>query len=90
LELRHEGLLKVFFADAVDRGHRAELIRGIADQHREKLKQLRQVEAGLENGLGECGDGNEEPACDLVLRFGLDFQEWVIAWCEREIERNGA
>jgi len=86
LEMRHEGLLKVFFADSVDRQHRNDLVRGIAGQHREKLNQLLAVSAGIE----ASGQEEDELSCDLVLRFGIEFQEWIIGWCEREIERNEA
>jgi len=83
LEMRHEGLLKLFFADSVDTRHRQDLISGIAQQHREKLDQLKAVEAGIEQA-------DDELACDLVLRFGIEFQEWIIDWCERETRRKEA
>ena len=29
----------------------------------------------------------EDPFVDLVLRFGLDYCEWMVGWCERQEER---
>jgi DNA-binding PadR family transcriptional regulator len=87
LELRHEGLLKVFFADALPRERRNELLDGIAGQHRQKLAELRKV-AGADWPADGESPREDEPACDTVLRFGIEFQEWVIDWCDREIRRN--
>jgi len=78
MELRHEGLLKVFFADALPRNERADMLRAMAAQHREKRDQLAEV--------GEHQPPVEgTPSWSLVLRFGLDFNDWVVEWCERAI-----
>ncbi len=81
LELRHEGMLKVFFADALPAGERASTLRAMVAQHREHAAQLELTKESLEAE----GERDESSWCDLVLRFGLDFNEWVIDWCEREI-----
>lgn len=81
LELRHDGMLKVFFADALPPGERVWMLRAMLAQHREQVAQLERtretVEAEGRRELDPCGD--------LVLRFGLDLHDWVAAWCEREI-----
>lgn len=80
MELRHEGLLKVFFADALPRRERVEMLQAMADQHREKRGQLAAVEREVHELPAE-GD----PSWSLVLRFGLEFNQWVVEWCERTI-----
>jgi DNA-binding PadR family transcriptional regulator len=80
-ELRHEGLLKVFFSDATSKDGRRRLMEDIAGHHREKLTELRE--------LAETDDAVEAgSAPELVLRFGLDFQQWIVEWWEAEISRD--
>ncbi len=81
LELRHEGMLKVFFADALPARERVKTLKAMVDQHRQHEAQLR-----LTRETVDADDEYDKDSwCDLVLRFGLDFNEWVIGWCEREI-----
>jgi PadR family transcriptional regulator, regulatory protein AphA len=75
-EMRHEALLKVFFADALPEHERAQRLLDMAAGHREKLAELRAVEASIPEG----GRG-ASPA--TALRFGIEFNEWVAAWCEQ-------
>jgi DNA-binding PadR family transcriptional regulator len=75
-ELRHEGLLKVFFADALPPGERRQRLLDMRDQHLEKLKLLREFEASLP---GKSPRGSPY----LVLRYGIEFNTWAAAWCER-------
>ncbi len=74
LEMRHEGMLKVFFADAVPRDERVRLLRDMRDQHLAKLKALRAVEATAEH---------PESSAYLILSFGIEFNQWIADWCER-------
>jgi DNA-binding PadR family transcriptional regulator len=80
-ELRHEGLLKVFFSDATSTNRRLELMADIARHHREKLAELRDL-AEADSSI-EAGSSP-----DLILRFGLDFQRWIVNWWEDEIART--
>jgi PadR family transcriptional regulator AphA len=75
-ELRDEGLLKLFFADAAPAGAAATLEAKRA-HHAAKLEELRTIEA------------REQPSgfSALVLRYGIDLNEWVVAWCDREAKR---
>jgi DNA-binding PadR family transcriptional regulator len=75
-EMRHEGMLKVFFADALPPRERVERLRDMEAQHRAKVAALRAVEAGA--------DKDPESSAYTVLRFGIEFNEWVAEWCERE------
>jgi len=81
LELRHEGMLKVFFADSLPPGERVWMLRAMLAQHREQATQLERTRETVEAE----GRRHLDPYCDLILRFGLDFNDWVAAWCEREI-----
>jgi DNA-binding PadR family transcriptional regulator len=86
LEMRHEGMLKVFFADALPPRERVQRVRDMGEQHRAKAAVLHEVEAGLAK--------SSESSAYQVLRFGIEFNEWVAEWCERTAgeleERLGA
>jgi hypothetical protein len=73
--MRHEGMLKVFFADALPPRDRVQRLRDMETQHRAKVAALREVEAGAEK------DPNS--SAYTVLRFGIEFNEWVAEWCEQ-------
>jgi DNA-binding PadR family transcriptional regulator len=75
LEMRHEGMLKIFFSDALDPRARIERIRDMGEQHRRKAAELREVEAVVTKP--------EDSSGYLVLRFGIEFNDWVAEWCDR-------
>ena len=75
LEMRHEGMLKVFFADALGPGERRQRLLDMREQHLEKLAALRAVEAARTK--------DEDTSTYLILRFGIEFNEWIAEWCER-------
>jgi len=69
-------MLKVFFGDALPRAEREQRLLDMRDQHLEKLERLREVEAGIpEESRGK--------STYLVLRFGIELNEWAAAWCEQ-------
>jgi PadR family transcriptional regulator, regulatory protein AphA len=74
-EMREEGLLKLFFADALPREEAVEILRAMR-AHREavgaQLRGMEQVKADL-----------EDPFPMIVLRSGIEFTEWFADWCER-------
>ena len=74
-EMRHEGMLKLFFADALEPRERVQRLRDMEAQHRAKVTALREVEAGASK--------SPDSSAYLVLRFGIEFNEWVVEWCER-------
>ena len=82
LEMRHEGMLKVFFADALPPEQRVRRLLDMRDQHLAKLAALREVEATR----AKQGDSSAY----LILRFGIEFNQWIADWCERAAERLGA
>jgi DNA-binding PadR family transcriptional regulator len=75
LEMRHEGMLKVFFADALDPRERVQRIHDMGEQHRRKVAVLHEVEAGASK--------SPDSSALLILRFGIEFNEWVAEWCDR-------
>ena len=77
LEYRDEGLLKLFFSEVSP--ERAEGILAAKQQmHERALAQLQAVE---ERTLATKAAGDPFP--NLVLRFGIESNEWTVAWCER-------
>jgi len=86
LELRDEGLLKLFFAGAASRGKAAAIIDARQRLAEEKLAALRAIEP-----LAAETASSDDPFPHLVLRYGLEMSEWTIAWCKRaraELERS--
>jgi PadR family transcriptional regulator AphA len=78
-ELRDESLLRLFFADALPRAEALGLVRARRDGFARVLAALRALDDG-----GRDGD---PPFVNLVYRWGIDYCEWEIAWCERQERR---
>ena len=75
-EMRHEGMLKLFFADVLPPRERVERMRDLGRVHAEKVAALRVIE--------EAASKAPDSSAYLVLRFGIEFNEWAADWCERE------
>jgi DNA-binding PadR family transcriptional regulator len=74
-EMREEGLLKLFFAGALAPEEAIEILRAIREQRLDLSKRLRAMEpAKVEM---------EDPFPLMVLRAGIEFNEWFADWCER-------
>jgi DNA-binding PadR family transcriptional regulator len=87
VELRHEGLLKLFFADALGSTEaRIAVLEDIAAVHRRQVRELEVIEGEICLDEGEPDPGRDPGTPEFVLRFGLDFHRWVVSWYEREIE----
>jgi PadR family transcriptional regulator, regulatory protein AphA len=78
IELRDESLLRLFFADALPREDALRLLEGRKRGHEEFLEVLREIDAL---------PGVDPPFVDLVLRWGIAFNEWGIEWCEEQLQR---
>jgi DNA-binding PadR family transcriptional regulator len=78
IELRDESLLRLFFADALPNDEALMLLEGRRRGHEEYLEVLRAIDAR---------PGTDPPFVDLVLRWGIDFNEWGAKWCEEQLER---
>jgi DNA-binding PadR family transcriptional regulator len=77
-ESRDETMLKLFFADAVGEGATEQALEGKRDHHREVAGRLRQIQAGK--------DADTPSSAMRTLRLGIEWNEWVAGWCERELE----
>jgi len=74
-EMREEGLLKLFFAGAVAPEEAAEILRTMRERRLDLTARLRAMEPKtLEK---------EDPYPLMVLRAGIEFNEWFAEWCER-------
>jgi PadR family transcriptional regulator, regulatory protein AphA len=81
IELRDESLLRLFFADALPREQALLLLEGRKRGHEEYLETLRAIDAR---------PGEDPPFVDLVLRWGIAFNEWGAQWCEEQLKRLSA
>jgi PadR family transcriptional regulator, regulatory protein AphA len=77
-ELRDENLLRLFFADALPRERAMLLLEGRRRWFEELLEVLRGIEGR---------PGADPPFVDLVLRWGIDFNEWGAEWCKVQLQR---
>jgi DNA-binding PadR family transcriptional regulator len=79
IELRDESLLRLFFADALPREQALQLLEGRKRGHEEYLDVLRAIQA--------LPGGPDPTFVDLVLHWGIDFNEWGARWCEEQLQR---
>lgn len=76
-ELRDEALLKLFFADAAPAGNAVRTLEAMQRRGEDKVARLREIEPL------PAAAADADPYPYLVLRFGIAFNEWITAWCER-------
>jgi len=79
IELRDESLLRLFFADALPHDEALMLLEGRKRGHEQYLEVLREIQ--------KLPGGPDPTYVDLVLRWGIDFNEWGAKWCEEQLER---
>jgi PadR family transcriptional regulator, regulatory protein AphA len=80
-ELRDEGLLKLFFADAAGGEAALQALDAKRREHERVLARLEDVEA----------TGRPDGFARHVLRYGIECNRWQAEWCERtmrEIEND--
>jgi DNA-binding PadR family transcriptional regulator len=75
-EMRHEGMLKLFFAGALEPSEQVERLRDMEGQHRRKVEALREIEPAASQA--------PDSFPFLVLRFGIESNEWIAEWCARK------
>jgi DNA-binding PadR family transcriptional regulator len=80
IELRDESLLRLFFSDALPREQALGLLEARKRGHEEYLAVLRAIDER---------PGTDPEFVDLVLRWGIDFNEWGVKWCEEQLKRLG-
>jgi DNA-binding PadR family transcriptional regulator len=79
IELRDESLLRLFFCDTLPREQALMLLAGRREGYRQMLQYLK----SLDDGSGVP----DPPFVDLVYRWGLDYCEWGIQWCDQQERR---
>ena len=77
-ELRDESLLKLFFADMLPLEQALEQLQQRRTGHAQFLAILREIAAR---------PGDDPPFVDLVLRYGIAYGEFNVAWCEEQETR---
>lgn len=82
-ELRHEGVLRFFFADALDHEERVELLHAMRAKHERLREELMQIMPGAEEASGKGGNSLSL----LTLETGIAYQEFFVALCDR-LERR--
>ena len=73
-EMREEGLLKLFFAGVLKPAEAVETLRSMRRMRLDLVEHLRAMEP---KGT------TEDPYPPMVLRAGIEFNEWFAGWCER-------
>jgi DNA-binding PadR family transcriptional regulator len=84
-ELRDEGLLKLFFADALEPRDALELVRSFRAQRQATLDRLRGIETGHKAKVAAGLPGIQFHG--IVLDYGLEFYGWAVDWSSR-LERR--
>jgi DNA-binding PadR family transcriptional regulator len=78
LEMREEGLLKLFFAGVLKPAEAVETLRAMRRKRLELTERLRALEPGkLETNV------EDDPYPLMILRAGIEFNQWFADWCER-------
>jgi PadR family transcriptional regulator, regulatory protein AphA len=75
VEMREEGLLKLFFSGVLPPEDAVATLRAMREQRLELIERLR----GMEPKTLEKPDSFPL----MVLRGGIEFNEWFADWCER-------
>ena len=83
LELRHEGLLRLFFSDTLEPDEQLEQIRRLGRIHEETARQLRSIEPRARAGAAR----NDERFTYLTLEFGLAYNDFIADWCSKAERR---
>lgn len=78
IEYRDESLLRLFFADTLPRAQALALLEARKAGHERYLDVLRAIDAR---------PGTDPDFVDLVLQWGIDFNEWGARWCTEQLER---
>jgi PadR family transcriptional regulator, regulatory protein AphA len=74
-EMREEGLLKLFFADALAPREAAEILAAMRAHRLAVAARLR--------GMEPMALEQDDPFPLIVLRGGIEFTEWFADWCGR-------
>jgi PadR family transcriptional regulator, regulatory protein AphA len=76
-EMREEGLLKLFFSGLLAPEEAAATLRVMGQRRRELGQRLREMEPKI------LEKEQSDPFPLMVLRGGIEYNEWFAEWCER-------
>ena len=82
-ELRHEGVLRFFFADALLVIERVALLHAMRDKHARLREELLAIAPGAEEASGKGGNSLSL----LTLETGIAYQDFFVDLCDR-LERR--
>jgi PadR family transcriptional regulator, regulatory protein AphA len=74
-EMREEGLLKLFFSGALKPAEAVETLRAMRRKRLDLSERLRSMEPDKTE--------LQDPFPLMVLRAGIEFNQWFADWCER-------
>ncbi len=77
-EMREEGLLKLFFAGVLPPEEAADILHWMREHRAGLAERLSALEP-----LALDEEKLEDPYPLMVLRAGIEFNEWFARWCER-------
>ena len=83
LELRHTGLLKLFFADRLERDEQLALVRRMRGSHERTRAVLAASRPVAERRVERRGERLPLETLD----FGLELHDFLLSWCDR-LERR--
>jgi DNA-binding PadR family transcriptional regulator len=78
VEMREEGLLKLFFAGVLPPRQAAEILATMRTYRSALVDRLRDLEPEA---------AKKDPFSLMVLQGGIEFNEWFADWCERMEQR---
>ncbi len=82
VEMREEGLLKLFFAGVLPPEQAAETLRSMREYRNGIAARLHAMAPEAEEKLKQ-----DDPYPLIVLQGGIEFNEWFADWCERMEDR---
>jgi PadR family transcriptional regulator AphA len=85
-ELRDEGVLKFFFADALDPEEQAALLRRMREQYEGVGERLQAIKPGAQ----AARDERDEEFAYLTLEWGISHAGFMADWCARMERRVAA
>lgn len=78
VEMREEGLLKLFFSGVLPPEEAIETLRAMREYRLRIGARLREMEPAAQEKLER-----DDPFPLIVLQGGVEFNEWFADWCER-------
>jgi DNA-binding PadR family transcriptional regulator len=77
-EMREEGLLKLFFAGVLPPSEAAGILASMREHRQGMVERLQAIEP-----KAAAKDETGDPFPLMVLRGGIEFNQWFAEWCER-------